>query len=189
MIFINRFLERYPDIDLNVDVLSENMPPSLLADYDFIFTPCDYGVIPESISRVLLQRHAVYLAMPTGHRLITKQNIMFSDIVGETIIVPFMGEVFGPYHKNYAFAENYTHGRINSIQAPNVSSALFLVSIGKGVCMVPRYAKRLSADDIFLSAISNPDCCFNEYVYYNQASDNKTAHLFYEELCASFVHE
>lgn len=86
-------------------------------------------------------------------------------------------------------AEKYTHGRIHLVDAPNIHTALFWVSLQKGVCMIPRYAKKIAADEIFLSEMANPSCCFQEYVYFNTASKNEAAHLFFEELCTTFVHD
>lgn len=188
MVFINRFTERYQDINLTLDILTTNTPPSVLNSYDFIFTPCEYYGLPNNLSSILLHSHNIYLSMPPGHRLITKQSIQFSDLVGETIIVPYMNEAYGPYRKNYELAEKYTHGRILSLIAPNINTSLFWVAMGKGVCMIPRYCKNFSPGEIFLTEISNPDCCFNEYVYFNHTTENNAAMLFYEELCTTFPH-
>ena len=125
--------------------------------------------------------------MPPKHRLITRQRLTFSDLVGESIIVPYMDELYGPYHKNYMLAEKYTHGRIHPVNAPNIHTALFWISLQKGVCMIPRYARKIAADEIFLSEISNPDCHFQEFVYFHNTGDNEAAHLFFEELCATFL--
>ena len=127
--------------------------------------------------------------MPPKHHLITKQGVSFSDLIGESIIVPYMHDIYGPYYKNYILAEKYTHGRIHLVDAPNIHTALFWVSLQKGVCMIPRYAKKIAADEIFLSEMANPNCCFQEYVYFNTASKNEAAHLFFEELCTTFVHD
>lgn len=189
IVFINRFLERYEDIDLTVDIIAGETPISLLQDYDIVITPCAYENIEANIARQLLYSHKIYLAMPPKHHLITKQGLSFSDLVGESIIVPYMHDLHGPYYKNYMLAEKYTHGRIHLVDAPNIHTALFWVSLQKGVCMIPRYAKKIAADEIFLSEMANPSCCFQEYVYFNTASKNEAAHLFFEELCTTFVHD
>lgn len=188
-VFINRFLERYEDIDLTVDIIAGDTSISLLQDYDIVITPCAYENIEANIARQLLYNHKIYLAMPPKHRLITKQGLSFSDLIGESIIVPYMHNIYGPYYKNYILAEKYTHGRIHLVDAPNIHTALFWVSLQKGVCMIPRYAKNIAADEIFLSEMTNPNCCFQEYIYFNTASKNEAAHLFYEELCTTFVHD
>ena len=52
--------------------------------------------------------------------------------------------------------------------------------MGKGVCIAPRYAKNLTTMDTFSVTISDRNCRFDEYLYYNE-SENGAAALFFEE--------
>jgi hypothetical protein len=102
------------------------------------------------------------------------------DLEGETIIVPFMQEWFGPYAKNWNLIKKHTHDRVNCIPANDLPSALFQVATHKGISIVPRYVKNLLPINSFIIGISNPECIFNEYIYYKETSENGAAKLFYE---------
>lgn len=182
-VFISRFMELYPDIRVYFDVKSEGTPEEILRSslYDFIYTPCEYLTPGPDIHMHLLHRHGTCAALPPGHRLLSKSLIHLRDLEGETIVVPFSHELFGPYARNWLLAQKYTHEKINCIKAPNLSTALFLVSIGKGVAIIPRYAKKLASENIRFSGIANDLCCFHEYFYYKEKAENSAAKLFYEE--------
>lgn len=186
--FISHFMERYQDISVNFQVQTEGTPEELLhnAHYDFIFTPCEYLNLTTNIRQHLLHQHGTYVALPVGHRLISRSQVYLRELEGETLIVPFASEFFGPYAKNWMLTQKYTHDRVNCIKAPNLLTALFLVSIGKGIAIIPRYAKNLITNNIFLSRIANDLCCFNEYMYYNKKPENGAAELFYEEFRSTY---
>lgn len=182
-LFISHFMERYPDIHTNFEVQTEGTPEELVHDshYDFIFTPCEYLNLTSNVHPHLLHQHGTYVALPVGHHLISKPQVYLRELEGETLIVPFAGEFFGPYAKNWMLAQKYTHDKVNCIKVPNLLTGLFLVSIGKGIAIIPRYARNLVNNNIFLSRIANELCCFNEYMYYRETPENGAAKLFYEE--------
>lgn len=187
-VFISRFMERYPDIHINFEVHTEGTPEELVhhSHYDFIFTPCEYLNLTTNVHQHLLHHHGTYVALPAGHRLLSKSRVYLRELEGETLIVPFAGEFFGPYAKNWVLAQKYSHDRVSCIKAPNLLTTLFLVSIGKGIAIIPRYAKNLVTSNIFLSRIANDQCCFNEYMYYNEKTENGAAKLFYEEFRSTY---
>ena len=84
-------------------------------------------------------------------------------------------------------AEKATKGQISIIKVDNLPTALFLVSMGKGICIVPRYAKNLLAPETFIISISDQNCRFDEYLYFNETG-NGTAKLFFEEYKAFSQH-
>lgn len=182
-VFVSRFMERYPDIRVYFDVKSEGTPEEILrtSPYDFIFTPCEYLTPGSDIHMHLIHRHGTYAALPPGHRLLSKSLIYLRELEGETIVVPFAHELFGPYARNWLLTQKYTHEKVNCIKVPNLSTALFLVSIGKGIAIIPRYARKFASENILFSGIANDLCCFHEYLYYKEKPDNQAAKLFYEE--------
>lgn len=188
-VFISRFMEHYPDIQIFFQALSEGTPTEITHStvYDFIFTPCEYLSPGPNIHMHLLRHHGTYVALPSGHRLSTKSLIHLRDLEGETIIVPFADELFGPYARNLLLAQKYTHEKVNSIKVPNLTTALFLVSLRKGIAIIPRYGKKFASEDIQFSGIANELCSFPEYLYYKEKPQNKAAKLFYEEFCDSFL--
>lgn len=185
-IFIHHFTEHYPDIDVQFHVLSGGTPENILEQYDFVFTPCDYPVVPENIHRHFINSHGTYAVLSPGHRLLSKSLLQLRELEGETIIVPFAHELFGPYAANYQLIKKYTHDYVTCISAPNLSTALFMVSIGKGIAIVPRYVKNMVPNNTFMVGISNSNCLFHEYLYYQENEKNGAAKLFYEEFRNTF---
>lgn len=186
-VFISRFMERYPGIDIHFEVCSEGTPTETLFDYDILFTPCEYHHIPSNIHQHLVNQHETYAALPPGHRLLSKSLLSLRELTGETMIVPFADELFGPYSKNAMLIKKYTHNNVNCISTRNLQSALFLVSIGKGIAIVPRYAKKLLPFNTFIVALSNTAIQFPEYMYYREDPSNGAAKLFYNEYYATLL--
>lgn len=184
--FFQNFSEQYPDIELKFDVFSENTPSYVASEYDILFTPCVYHDIPENIHRILVRHHGTHAILPPQHPLISTSAVYLHQLAGQTIIVPHAQELFGPYAQNWMLAEKATKGQISIIKVDNLSTALFLVSMGKGICIAPRYAKNLMPPDTFDTTISDMNCRFDEYLYFNE-TDNKAAQLFYEVFLESEI--
>ena len=178
--FIQDFLERYPDIELQYDVHSGSTPVETLLRYDLFFTPCAFHDIPDTTQRHLARKNGTFAVLPPNHPLISQGAVSLHQLIGQTIIVPHAQELFGPYAQNWMLAEKATKGQISIIKVDNLPTALFLVSMGKGICIVPRYAKNLLAPETFIISISDQNCRFDEYLYFNETG-NGTAKLFFEE--------
>lgn len=174
------FSSRYPNIELKYDVLSGNMPSHIAGEYDILFTPCIYHDTPENIHRIMIRRHGTYAILPPQHPLISTAAIYLHQLIGQTIIVPYAQELFGPYAQNWMLAEKATKGQLAIIKVDNLSTALFLVSMGKGICIAPRYVKNMLSPETFIVSISDQNCRFDEYLYYNE-NGNGAAKLFFEE--------
>lgn len=178
--FFQAFSNRYPDIELKYDVFSGSTPSHVTASCDILFTPCVYHDLPDNIHRHLVRRHGTHAILPPQHPLISTSAIYLHQLTGQTIIVPHAQEFFGPYAQNWMLAEKATKGQISIIKVENLPTALFLVSMGKGICIAPRYAKNLLPPDTFDVTISDINCRFDEYLYFNETA-NEAAKLFYEE--------
>lgn len=178
------FSGQYPDIELKYDVFTGNTPSQIISEYDILVTPCVYHNLPEHVHRVLVRHHGTHAILPSQHPLIFTSAIYLHQLAGQTIIVPHAQELFGPYAQNWMLAEKATKGQISIIKVENLSTALFLVSMGKGICIAPRYAKKLMPPDTFDTTISDVNCRFDEYLYFNE-TDNEAAKLFYEEFLST----
>lgn len=174
------FSARYPDIELKYDVFSGNMPSHVAEEYDILLTPCIYHNIPENIRRIMVRHHGTYAILQPQHPLISTAAIYLHQLIGQTIIVPYAQELFGPYAQNWMLAEKATKGQLSIIKVDNLSTALFLVSMGKGICIAPRYVKNMLSPETFIVSISDQNCRFDEYLYYNE-NGNGAAKLFFEE--------
>lgn len=178
--FIQGFLTRYPDIELQYDVFPGNTPSETALQYDLFFTPCLYHDLPASTKQILSKRNGTFAVLPPSHSLMSCSAVSLHQLVGQTIIVPHAQELFGPYSQNWMLAEKATKGQLSIIKVDNLSTALFLVSMGKGICIAPRYVKNMIAPETFTVSISDQNCRFDEYLYYNE-NGNGAAKLFFEE--------
>lgn len=186
--FFKSFTGRYPDIELKYDVYTGSTPSYVASECDILFTPCIYHDLADHIHHHLVRHHGTHAILPPQHPLIATSAIYLHQLAGQTIIVPHAQELFGPYAQNWMLAEKATKGQISTIKVDNLSTALFLVSMGKGICIAPQYAKNLMPPDTFDVAISDLNCRFDEYLYYN-ANDNEAAKLFYEEFLNSTINK
>jgi DNA-binding transcriptional LysR family regulator len=188
-IFTARFLERYPDIQVNFHIYTEETSEQLVTDspYDILITPCDFTNLPVGTMKRFVQSHHAFAALPPGHPLISRSSIRLRDLRGETIIVPFSHQPFGSSAKNWVQIQKATLGQVTCKNAPNFPTALFDVLTGKGIAIVPKYIKDYAGNNIFFVDISTESCRFNEYLYYNHSNENDSAHLFYEEFCRQLL--
>lgn len=178
--FLQQFAQDYPQIELIYDVLPRGVPQSAVGDYDLLFSPCDYPDPTLFAEQTTVGSHGIYAILPPNHALLSKASMRLYQLKGQTIIVPHANELFGPYARNYLLAEKATKGQISHIDVDNLSTALFLVSMGKGICLAPQYAKNLLPNDTFVVAIADQNCVFGEYLYYNKG-ENGAAELFFQE--------
>ena len=185
--FVSRFLRRYRDLDVSFEVFSGAMPLSVLRTHDILLSPCRYPELPDGTRETLLTRHSVYVYVCPGHRLMSRQSVALEELAGETVLVPYASEAFGPYARNWQLAERQTHGAASCQRVSNLATALFLLSAGSGsVMLAPRYVRNLLPAEISTSSIvipvSDSECCFEEYIYTTTYDSNGASRLFHEEL-------
>ncbi len=186
-IFISRFADRYPNIHMDFEVKTEGLSEDILHgdEYDLIFSPCEYPNPGDGIQSRLIASHSTCAALGPGHRLLMKSLLQLRDLEGENILVPFSHEYFGPYAQNWLLAQRHTHNRVTCTPVPNLSTALFLVAVGKGIAIIPGYARAFTAGSTHTVGISDTACRFSEYLYCNLRRKNGAAELFYAEFCSA----
>ncbi|MCR4877380.1 MAG: LysR family transcriptional regulator [Clostridiales bacterium] len=187
---VSRFMRRYRDLDVSLEVLSGAMPLSVLRAYDVLLSPCRYAELPDGTRQTLLAQHNVYVYVYPGHRLMARQSIRLEELAGETVLVPYAAEAFGPYARNWQLAERQTRGTASCQRVTNLATALFMLSADTGCIMLaPRYVRNLLPAEIATSSIvipvSDSECCFEEYIYTTTYESNGAARLFHEELLAA----
>lgn len=179
--FLRKFSSDYPQIELIYDIQAGKTPRQTVEAYDLFFTPCDFPELPSNMERIKFQSHGIYAILPPGHSFMAQGAIYLHQLSGQTIIVPYADELFGPYAKNYVLAEKAGKGTVSCIKVDNLATALFLVSTGKGICLAPHYVKNLLPANSFMVSVSDRRCKFNEFLYYNQRG-NHAAELFFQEI-------
>ncbi len=181
--FIGGFLRRYRDLDVSFEVISGALPPSMLYSYDVVLSPCRYPETPPDTQEVLLHRHTVYAYFYQGHRLMSRQSVHLEELAGETILVPYAGEAFGPYARNWQLTERQTHGAAACRRVPNLATAISLLASDAGFTLLSsRYVRyMLMPNAAAFIPVTDSDCCFDEYLYTPSWHTNGAAKLFHEE--------
>lgn len=185
--FVGGFQRRYRELDISFEVISGALPPAMLYSCDVVLSPCRYPETPPDTREVLLQRHSAYAYFCPGHRLMSRQSVRLEELAGETILVPYANEAFGPYARNWQLAERQTRGAAACRRVPNLATAVFLLAADAGyVLLGTRYVRRmLSTDTALYAPVTDSDCCFDEFMYTPSYLTNSAAKLFHEELAAS----
>ncbi|MGN1019924.1 MAG: LysR family transcriptional regulator [Aristaeellaceae bacterium] len=184
-LFVQQFMARYADTEVILDVIPGALPEETLAHYDLVFSPCSYLHPAPSVQKSFIMSHGTYVFLPPGHPMVSRSMIPLSQLANETLLVPHADELFGPYAKNAQLAERNAHGRLHLIPAANVSTALFMVSIGRGILIGPRYLRNLALPDTFTVNIMDQNCRFDEYLYRCHPGQSK-AEVFEREFLEAF---
>jgi DNA-binding transcriptional LysR family regulator len=183
-VFIQKFAELYPDIDVQTDILTTDWSAETLDSYDILMTSFELRNIPSNVHGKLIKSYGTYAVVYPGHKLLSKSHLQMQDLEGETIIVPYMQESFGPYARNWNLIKKQTHDRVNCLPVKDLPSALFQVSLHKGITIIPRYVKNMLPANSCIIWVSHQECRFHEYIYYKETMENGAAKLFYETFLA-----
>ena len=178
--FIRSFAEKYPQINLQVQVTDSENPP--IGSLDFTFSPFEYPNLTGNIFSRVIFTDAAFLAVPNGHRLMYEGQVELSELKDETLIVPFGDELLCSFAANRQLAERYAGNKLKTLKTANVETALLLVNMGKGVSIIPQYLAENAVMNPKIIGIATKGCKFEVLEYWNQTKENPAAKLFHEEL-------
>ena len=162
---------------LEFDVLDERLLIREPPDYDLIFTLFEQGGGKEQ--PIMLE--TAYIAVPPGHRLMTRQAVPLRELVGERLFVSYADEVFPSFARNRQPAERFTNGRITVVRVPSVESALLMVELKVGIAIVTASILSSTCPNVKIVGILEGDCDFQVFLHRNESQDNPAAQLFVEE--------
>lgn len=180
-IFLAYFTSKYPDIDLKLDIIGSEDIPSVIETHDVTFTAFELQSLPGGVTASLAFRTPGVLSVSAEHSLTTLRQITPESLAGETLIVPYADDMFCSYATNRQIIERLTGGKVNVLKVPSIESALTLVSIGKGVAIVPQHLPQNVVMNVWTMDIVPPVCFFDTYLYYNHTFSNNAATLFADE--------
>lgn len=181
-LFLALFSEKFPEIELNVDVIGSGDHATPLERYDLVFSPFELQNLPAQVeSRVVFHDPGVLAVLP-NHRYIYNHRIALEELVGETLFVPYPGELLCSYASNRQLVEKMTGYRVNVVRVPTVESALMMTALGKGVTIVPQHISKTAPGDTWLIGITTSGCVFDTHLYLNAQRNNPAAKLMMDEL-------
>lgn len=185
--FVRAFMENYPDIQLHLSPIATASRREMVYSCDLFLTPCDFlDIMRRDTKGAYLKAQQSLLAIPPYHHLGDLQEIRLEDLRGETLIVPFADEAFGPYARNALAAYKKCHGALYKIGTENAQSGLLMVELGAGVMLIPHHLKHRVYPMTRTIPIVDNECVFPIYAYLNRSTGNSAAELFFEKLCEEF---
>jgi DNA-binding transcriptional LysR family regulator len=179
--FLRQFCEKYPDIFLQLEPISDGTSQESLYHYDFYFSPCEFVCDTTSgIRKNYLMSQNAILAIPPFHPLGEHSLVALDELKDETLLVPFSNELFGPYAQNALLADKQNAGKLTRIGVASAQAALLMVNLGQGIAIIPHHLKHQVYRNTRTISILNPECKFDIFLYYNSHANNPVADLFYE---------
>lgn len=154
---------------------------------DLTLTAVDYtDILMKDIEGTLLCTQQTLLAIPPFSRFGDAQEIRLEDLAGETLIVPFAEDLFGPYARNALLASRKCRNDLRRVDADSPEEALLKVELGDGIMLIPHHLKHRVYPHTRTVRVSDPDCRFPIILYRHKAAANPAAELFYEKMKESF---
>ena len=185
--FIHSFMETYPTISLEFIPQFQMFKREQFYSTDITLSPCDYlDTLLSDIQGTLLTMQEPLLAIPPYHHLGDQQQIHLEDLKGESLIVPFADDLFGPFAQNALCVNRYCHGDIRRISAENPTAALLQVELGQGVMLILHHFIYRVYPHTRTIPVADPECRFPILAYRNCLVDNPAARLFYEKMNEEF---
>ena len=126
------------------------------------------------------------LAIPPYSRYGDVQEVHLEDLEGETLIVPYDEDFFGPYARNALLASRRCKNRLKRQGADSPEEALLKVELGRGVMLIPHHLKHRVYPHTRTVPGSDPECRFPIILYRNKGTGNSAAALFYEKMREAF---
>lgn len=185
--FLRTFQEQYKNISLETEPLLTHPNPDLIYSADIVISPCDYmGSISSDIDALLVTTQSAWLAVPPSHRFGQEPSVSLFDLRDETLIIPYEDNLVDPYVLLSFIVKHKCYGQLTKIGALTEDHALLLVELGRGVMILPHHLKHHVYAHTQTIPISDPECFFPIYAYYNRNSNNGAAALLFKSMTEHF---
>ena len=186
--FLRYFMETYPEINCHISPLIGSSKKEMIYSCDVFISPCDFmEMLRHDTEGILLTTQHSWLAIPPFHRFGDKTGMILENLKGETLIVPYADEMFGPYARNAMAANKKCHGLLQKLNVKHPVEGLLMVELGLGMMLLPDYLKSRVYSQTRTIPISDADCIFPIYAYLNHSTNNSSAELFYGKMKQKFL--
>ncbi|OMQ37628.1 LysR family transcriptional regulator [Pseudomonas putida] len=151
---IRRYQQQHPKVEVN---LEENNSESLISrlgrgeiDAAFVRPPFAMG---GDIDFITLSEEPLIVVLPDGHPLTSYQRLSLADLRQENFILYSRKSGYGLSADIVAACRQSGFNPIIRQQAPQLSSAVNLVSAGMGIAVVPASMQRIQRDGLHYRAL------------------------------------
>lgn len=185
--FLRDFQDQYTNISLDMEPLLSYPDIDMIYNTDILISSCDFmGMKPADIDAMLVTTQSALLAIPPSHPFGNESSVSLFDLRDETLIIPHEDNLTGPYARMSFMAKHKCYGHLAKIAASTEDQALLLVELGRGVMILPHHLKHHVYAHTRTILISDPECFFPIYAYYNRNNHNGAAALFYKSMMEHF---
>lgn len=187
LLFLRNFQEQYQNISLEIEPILSCPDIDMIYSTDIMISPCDFmGAKPADIAAMLAATQSALLAIPPYHPFGNESSVSLFDLRNETLIVPHDDDLNGPYARLSFIAKHKCYGHLAKTGTTTEDQALLLVELGKGVMILPQHLKHHVYAHTRTIPISDIECFFPIYAYYNRNNNNGAASLFYKSMMEHF---
>ena len=185
--FLQNFQAKYQNISLDMEPLLSCSELDTIYNTDIMISPCDFtGVKPADIDAMLVTTQSALLAIPPYHHFGNESSVSLFDLRDETLIIPHEDNLTGPYARLSFIAKHKCYGHLAKTGASTEDQALLLVELGRGVMILPHHLKHHVYAHTRTIPVSDPECFFPIYAYYNRSNNNGAAALFFKSMMEHF---
>ncbi len=185
--FLRNFQEQYKNIILEMKPLLSYPDIDMIYSSDIMISSCDFmGIRPADIDAILVTTQPALLAIPPYHYFGNESSVSLFDLRNETLIIPHEDDLTGPYARLSFLAKHKCYNHLAKIGAITEDQALLLVELGRGVMILPHHLKTHVYAHTRTIPISDRECFFPIYVYYNHSNHNGAAALFFKSIKEHF---
>ncbi|MBR1757379.1 MAG: LysR family transcriptional regulator [Lachnospiraceae bacterium] len=180
---IEGFKKKYESIEINTRVIESAGDISAMGDSDLLISPCDFmnRLFRDYAGKQVYAQRAL-LAIPPYHHFSDRREISLQELKGETLLVPFSDELFGPYARNHFLAVKKCGEALKKLPCESTADAILKVELGEGVMIIPHHLKAHLYQRTLALRITDPECTFPVFLYQRKNSGNAAAELFYESM-------
>jgi len=176
------FSRIHPNIQLNINAYeAEELASALINDkldmgFAMDITKDDFN----DFETILLYRDPLYVFFPDSHPFATRNSLCIHDLSSQPIIA--LGaktnpktdllhrKLFSQYNSEYKVAK----------EAPNIQSALFLVTLNQGLLILPEHVVPFTPSSLIKKRLCDEDCYVDTKLVYKRSGTNPAVSLFYD---------
>jgi|GEM_PF-718516 len=180
--FILYFSRIHPNIQLKINAYeAEELAVALENDkldmgFAMDFTKTDL----DGFEKILLYRDSLYVFFPSSHPFSTRETLCIHDLSSQPIIALtartnpktdlLHHKLFFQYESEYRVIK----------EAPNIQSALFLVTLNQGLLILPEHVVPFTPSSLTKKKLRDEDCYVDTSLVYKDSSTNPAINLFYD---------
>lgn len=180
--FILYFSRVHPNIHLQINAYEAEELAIELGDgkldmgFAMDITKTDFN----DFEKIHLYRDSLYVFFPDSHPFAAKETLCISDLSSQPIIALatktnpktdlLHRRLFSQYKSEYTVVK----------EAPNIQSALFLVTLNQGLLILPEHVVPFTSASLIKKKLCDEDSYVDTKLVYKRSSTNPAIKLFYE---------